>query len=288
MDTDTEKLLSKLLTLGDSLDDLESKLDPLLAQTLPESVVGLEAVQQAKLQVALPYVVYDLVFIYLKTKGIDPKTHPVIQELDRIRQYFDKIKNAEDPAKRALPIDKAAANRFIRHAIAQVKYGRPPGDDEGPAEPSEVRVPVKMTSKMLARAQYQKELDEAGSEEEEDLEIIEDAGSDAAEEEMPPAPSRQDKGKGKAVEMEVDDDIGAGRKRRRPRIDPFAGYGDEPAEDNTNAQNLKRNKSFGSTGSGFLDEPAKTDSGTSTPLPMTDGKSKKERKAAKKTKKKAK
>jgi hypothetical protein len=58
--------------------------------------------------------------VYLKTRGVDPKTHPVVQELvssaiflvrhiishtscppkERVKQYFDKIKEAEDPAKR--------------------------------------------------------------------------------------------------------------------------------------------------------------------------------------------
>jgi exosome complex protein LRP1 len=56
----------------------------------------------------------------LKTQGIDPKTHPVVHELvgiphlaavlvwllnqgeqERVKQYFDKIKEAEDPAKRS-------------------------------------------------------------------------------------------------------------------------------------------------------------------------------------------
>ncbi|THG99876.1 hypothetical protein EW026_g2567 [Hermanssonia centrifuga] len=101
MATDPSKVSARLSTLNNSLDELEATLEPLFSQTLPESVVGLEKIQQAKLQVALPYVLYDLVFIYLKTRGIDPKAHPVIAELDRVRQYFDKIKDAEDPAKSA-------------------------------------------------------------------------------------------------------------------------------------------------------------------------------------------
>ena len=95
-----DKIRGKLKTLNESLDELEQKLEPLLAQSLPETLVGLETLQQAKLQVDIPYVVYDLIFsvcfvssftgdiftdyleaVYLKTKGIDPKTHPVIGEL---------------------------------------------------------------------------------------------------------------------------------------------------------------------------------------------------------------
>lgn len=57
-----KEIPAKLAALNVSLDELEAKLEPLFSQTLPESVVGLEKIQQAKLQVLLPYVVYDLIF----------------------------------------------------------------------------------------------------------------------------------------------------------------------------------------------------------------------------------
>jgi len=62
MTTQTDKAKTKLATLSSSFDDLEALLDPLFAQTLPETIVGLEPLQQAKLQTVLPYLVYDLVF----------------------------------------------------------------------------------------------------------------------------------------------------------------------------------------------------------------------------------
>ena len=62
MSTDTTKFRSKLAKLGKSLDELESQLEPLFAQSLPESLLALDTIQQAKLQVIIPYVVYDLVF----------------------------------------------------------------------------------------------------------------------------------------------------------------------------------------------------------------------------------
>jgi exosome complex protein LRP1 len=63
MTTETNRLKAKLDTLCESLDGIEDALEPLLgAQTFPETIVGLETMQQAKLQVVLPYLVYDLVF----------------------------------------------------------------------------------------------------------------------------------------------------------------------------------------------------------------------------------
>lgn len=102
MASDYGKLKSKLATLENSLDELEAQLEPLFAQTLPETLVGLDTIQQAKLQIAIPYLVNGLLFggchvsitrssiqgsehglVYLKSRGIDPKTHPVVAELVR-------------------------------------------------------------------------------------------------------------------------------------------------------------------------------------------------------------
>jgi len=97
--TDTNKLRARVATLDKLLDDFDGQLDDLLALSLPETLLGLDTLQQAKLQVTIPYLVYDLVIsmlaaakrfdaiddptsiVYLKTKGIDPRSHPVFREL---------------------------------------------------------------------------------------------------------------------------------------------------------------------------------------------------------------
>ena len=44
----------------------------------------------------------------------------MFRELIRVKQYFEKIKNAEcgDTSKKSMIVDKAAAGRFIKHALA--------------------------------------------------------------------------------------------------------------------------------------------------------------------------
>lgn len=96
----TKKLLSKANALSSSLDELEAKLEPILSYPLQENLESLEKLQQAKLNVLLPYLINDLIFsaygiypnlalspnilpVYLKTRGVDPKTHPVVAELVR-------------------------------------------------------------------------------------------------------------------------------------------------------------------------------------------------------------
>jgi exosome complex protein LRP1 len=62
MSTDEGRIKKKLSALSNSLDDLEAILEPLFSKSFPETVLGLETIQQAKLQTVLPYLVYDLIF----------------------------------------------------------------------------------------------------------------------------------------------------------------------------------------------------------------------------------
>jgi exosome complex protein LRP1 len=58
----SQKLRTRLDNLNACVDELEKELEPLLSQTLPETVVGLDPIQQAKLHVLLPYLTNGLLF----------------------------------------------------------------------------------------------------------------------------------------------------------------------------------------------------------------------------------
>ncbi|KAJ8084679.1 hypothetical protein PM082_003455 [Marasmius tenuissimus] len=248
--TETRKAKSRLAVLSSSIDELEEYLQPLLSQTLPETLLGLEPLQQAKLLTDIPYVVYDLAFIYLKSRGVDPKTHPVISELERVKTYFDKIKNAENPPQRTTQVDKAAASRFIQHAISQAtsNLNAPSTSTPGAStSSSSAPVPIKVTSKMRERAEYERQLKEGKDEEEEedDLQVFEDT---------------------------------AVPKRKRPAVDHFAGVGEEEPEAPSPATEvIKKQK---------LNPSASSTPVVSSPAP-SDGPSKPEKKK-KKTKPKKK
>ncbi|KAF8595683.1 hypothetical protein BDV93DRAFT_528507 [Ceratobasidium sp. AG-I] len=121
----TEPFTEKIDDLVSSIDELEEVLGPLLETSLSKLTSQLSApLDRAKLQVWLSYVLNDLVWILLKTRGVNPsnldsgETHDVVAELDRVKGYFAKIKEAENPAKRSLTVDGKVANRFIKHALA--------------------------------------------------------------------------------------------------------------------------------------------------------------------------
>lgn len=59
---------------------------------------------------------------YLRLHGVNAREHPVFVELTRVKQYFDKIKRAENPVdqKPGMVIDKSAAHRFIRAGLVSL------------------------------------------------------------------------------------------------------------------------------------------------------------------------
>jgi hypothetical protein len=57
----------------------------------------------------------------LRLHGVDSREHLVYKELTCIKQYFEKIKVLEtSPEKRAMALDKKAADPFIKHGLVGV------------------------------------------------------------------------------------------------------------------------------------------------------------------------
>ena len=185
---------------------------------------------------------------------------------DRIREYFEKINVAENPpasmhkttlstftpfkhphscfcsfffSSERTEIDKAAATRFIKHAIRQAQWKKTAAEADEDEDDNDVtsdnthqatpssssHIPVKMTSKMIQRAAYEKEIKEqdAMDSDEDELGVFEG-------DELPSrTEGKQDiKGKGKPKEATppavIDEDTHISlNKRRRPVVDPFAG-----------------------------------------------------------------
>ncbi|WPH01816.1 Hypothetical protein R9X50_00467000 [Acrodontium crateriforme] len=123
---DTEDLHSLVEDLGADIDDLETSLAPLFKTALSSNSSKLPLLDKAKLYVLATYAVESMLFSALRLNGVDAKTHPVFQELSRVKEYFAKIKAAETAgAKRNATLDKEAAGRFIKHGLAgNEKYDR--------------------------------------------------------------------------------------------------------------------------------------------------------------------
>ncbi|OCL02765.1 hypothetical protein AOQ84DRAFT_273104, partial [Glonium stellatum] len=116
---DTVDLHPLLEQAEENIDDLEEALAPLLNTPLSDISSKLPLLDKAKLHVISTYAIESILFSYLLLNGENAKEHAVFTELTRLKQYFEKIKQAETgPLKRDLSLDKQAAGRFIKHALS--------------------------------------------------------------------------------------------------------------------------------------------------------------------------
>ncbi|WVF71558.1 hypothetical protein IAT40_006366 [Kwoniella sp. CBS 6097] len=111
-----------LSALTNSLDVLERALEPLQAQEWSSTLEGLSTLERAKMDVLASYTINDLIWVYLKLKGIDPEKHDVSAELDRIKTYYTKVRAVEEPDAPRPQIDSAAAKRFIKSSIPKSQH----------------------------------------------------------------------------------------------------------------------------------------------------------------------
>jgi exosome complex protein LRP1 len=110
--------------LSTSLNHVDSILTRLTSP--PESLIKyaqtLPLLDRAKLLTTTVYALESLLLNALKLSGTDVKQHQINTELQRLKQYFEKIKLAENPDAVKRPegkgVDKAAVGRFVKAGLA--------------------------------------------------------------------------------------------------------------------------------------------------------------------------
>ncbi|WFD42270.1 hypothetical protein MPSI1_000911 [Malassezia psittaci] len=116
----------------------------------------------AKLLVSAAYVYLDVIWMYLKTKGVDPKTHPVQLELERVQTYFEKLKAAQNGKSSiastdspSQTIDVDAASRIIAAGTgAKRKHTRFDAKGQSDEKHSKTNKSVENLAQDLDDAQY--------------------------------------------------------------------------------------------------------------------------------------
>ncbi|KAK7718706.1 hypothetical protein SLS64_002666 [Diaporthe eres] len=115
---DVSDITPHLDRLDGDLDRLEDSLRPILTN-LGEVASKLPLLDKAKLYVLATYSIETALFSALRLNGTDVKEHPVFKELARVRQYYEKIKKAEEPPEqRTQSVNTQAAIRFIKADLA--------------------------------------------------------------------------------------------------------------------------------------------------------------------------
>ncbi|EGZ78421.1 hypothetical protein NEUTE2DRAFT_154832 [Neurospora tetrasperma FGSC 2509] len=115
---DVPDITPSLEKLNVDLDQLEAALKPVLGDVGDVSS-KLPLLDKAKLYVMVTYAIESILFSSLRLNGVDAKEHAIFTELTRVRQYFEKIQNIENPPQeREQTVNKEAAARFIRSDLA--------------------------------------------------------------------------------------------------------------------------------------------------------------------------
>ncbi|KAK9503289.1 hypothetical protein O3M35_011890 [Rhynocoris fuscipes] len=116
-----KELLKQLEDFKNSRTNIETVLDLLMEGNVFDKLTTEDKVKH---DLFISYTLTSLYWMYLRTKGINPASHMVKAEIDRVQEYNKKFKRVLD-RKSAPHIQKAAAGRFVKHGLWQPKE-KPP------------------------------------------------------------------------------------------------------------------------------------------------------------------
>lgn len=107
-----EELIANLENLDHSIVDIET----LLESRISVDYNSLSIEDKIKHDLLIAFALNSLYWMYLRLDGVDPTTHNIKRELDRVKTTMDMAKGAM--AKKNMPrVDKGAAERFVGHAL---------------------------------------------------------------------------------------------------------------------------------------------------------------------------
>ena len=92
---------------------------------------SLTPLERAKVDLASAFAANSLAWMWLRTKGEDPKQSEVKGELDRVRAALKRVKEAEVRLTEHARVDKDAAKRFVKSGLWMPKKRDSPSDRGG-------------------------------------------------------------------------------------------------------------------------------------------------------------
>lgn len=117
LDLDEELLKDKeLITNIQNLDHSIVDIETLLESRISVDYTSLSTEDKIKHDLLIAFTLNSLYWMYLRLDGVDPTTHNIKRELDRVKTTMDMAKGAM--AKKNMPrVDKRAAGRFVSQAL---------------------------------------------------------------------------------------------------------------------------------------------------------------------------
>ena len=110
------------------MDAVEDASAPLRATPLGPMLRGMAPLDAAKTNAVYAYALTALSYAVLRMKGVGTQEHPVSEELQRVKAYFGRIKDAQESVREGAAgkadagptgVDTAAAGRMVRAALGK-------------------------------------------------------------------------------------------------------------------------------------------------------------------------
>ncbi|KAI8925479.1 hypothetical protein BC831DRAFT_401143 [Entophlyctis helioformis] len=112
------ELEDKAQALLDQALEAKMLIEQVADTPLQDKLKDMDPLEKARWLTTVAYSICSLTFVYLRTVGVSPKTHPVKAELDRIKTAFTKIEKLSGGMQPTMRIDQKAAKRFVNHTLA--------------------------------------------------------------------------------------------------------------------------------------------------------------------------
>ncbi|CAB3368604.1 Hypothetical predicted protein [Cloeon dipterum] len=115
-----KELEKNVSTLGEKIDQVDEILSMLSSPEFEEKYNKLDAASKAQIDLFKTYTINSLFWVYLKTKGRNAASHPVKNELGRVKTHLDRAKQLKDRVT-APRLNQGVAKRFIRSGLWEPK-----------------------------------------------------------------------------------------------------------------------------------------------------------------------
>ncbi|XP_067939273.1 nuclear nucleic acid-binding protein C1D-like [Watersipora subatra] len=116
VDKGIEELSPIIDDVDNKISSVSESLQPLLDCPVADMAAKVGVLQRAKIDLISLYAVNSMFWVYLKTLGINPTTHGLSKELNRVKTYLGRMKEAED-RKLAPRLNKDVTKRVMRNAL---------------------------------------------------------------------------------------------------------------------------------------------------------------------------
>merc|ERR1712137_668128 len=115
---DKEEFAQVIQNFNEHLQKIRGHID--LVKDMHQSDLSeVEPQELAQLNCALAYSTHAILWVYLKSVGVQPAKSPVKPELDRIQSYMKRLGEYKPPKGRQLTLNKEASKRILTAELNQ-------------------------------------------------------------------------------------------------------------------------------------------------------------------------